>query len=44
MAVDCQWYRIALSASQTAQLTNDIVWLVTQTVQLPDGSTTDVTP
>ncbi len=31
---------IALSASQTAQLTNDIVWLVTQTVQLPDGSTT----
>ncbi|CAN0180702.1 unnamed protein product, partial [Ectocarpus sp. 12 AP-2014] len=31
---------IALSASQTALLTNDIVWLVTQTVQLPDGSTT----
>ncbi|WP_434987175.1 hemagglutinin repeat-containing protein [Vreelandella zhaodongensis] len=31
---------IALSPAQTAQLTNDIVWLVTQTVQLPDGSTT----
>ncbi|GHE21164.1 hypothetical protein GCM10017767_16850 [Halomonas urumqiensis] len=31
---------IALTAAQTAQLTNDIVWLVTQAVQLPDGSTT----
>ncbi|MCD6438190.1 hypothetical protein ACM25P_01465 [Vreelandella alkaliphila] len=40
MAVGYHWYRITLSASQTAQLTNDIVWLVTQTVQLPDGSTT----
>ncbi|NDL71492.1 hypothetical protein [Vreelandella alkaliphila] len=40
MAVGYQWCRVALSASQTAQLTNDIVWLVTQTVQLPNGSTT----
>ena len=31
---------IALSAAQVAQLTSDIVWLVTQTVQLPDGTTT----
>ncbi|KGK42973.1 hypothetical protein LH51_03180 [Nitrincola sp. A-D6] len=31
---------IALSAAQMAQLTSDIVWLVTQTVQLPDGTTT----
>ncbi|MEW5886541.1 MAG: filamentous hemagglutinin N-terminal domain-containing protein, partial [Pseudomonadota bacterium] len=31
---------IALSAAQVAQLTSDIVWLVTQTVQLPDGSST----
>ena len=31
---------IALTTAQTAQLTSDIVWLVTQTVQLPDGTTT----
>ena len=31
---------VALTSAQMAQLTNDIVWLVTQTVQLPDGSTT----
>jgi filamentous hemagglutinin family protein len=30
---------IALSAEQMAQLTSDIVWLVEQTVTLPDGST-----
>jgi filamentous hemagglutinin len=30
---------IALSASQVALLTSDIVWLVEQTVTLPDGST-----
>jgi filamentous hemagglutinin len=30
---------IALSAAQMAQLTSDIVWLVEQTVTLPDGST-----
>ena len=30
---------IALSAQQVAQLTSDIVWLVEQTVTLPDGST-----
>lgn len=30
---------IALTAQQIAQLTSDIVWLVEQTVQLPDGST-----
>lgn len=31
---------IALSAAQVAQLTSDVVWLVSRTVQLPDGSTT----
>ncbi|WP_036307982.1 hemagglutinin repeat-containing protein [Methylophilus sp. 5] len=31
---------VALSAAQVAQLTSDIVWLVTQNVTLPDGSTT----
>jgi filamentous hemagglutinin len=31
---------VALSDTQVAQLTSDIVWLVTQTVKLPDGSTT----
>lgn len=31
---------IALSAEQMAQLTSDIVWLVEQTVTLPDGSIT----
>ncbi|WP_375732337.1 hemagglutinin repeat-containing protein [Xylella fastidiosa subsp. multiplex] len=31
---------IALSADQLAQLTSDIVWLVQQNVQLPDGTTT----
>jgi filamentous hemagglutinin len=31
---------IALSAAQVAQLTSDMVWLETQTVTLPDGSTT----
>jgi filamentous hemagglutinin len=31
---------IALSAAQVALLTSDIVWLETQTVTLPDGSTT----
>ncbi|NOG31136.1 hypothetical protein HLB35_04000 [Halomonas sp. TBZ9] len=31
---------VALTSDQMAQLTNDIVWLVTQRVQLPDGSTT----
>ena len=30
---------IALTASQIAQLTSDIVWLVEQTVTLPDRST-----
>ncbi|MGJ7495942.1 hemagglutinin repeat-containing protein [Variovorax sp. RT4R15] len=30
---------IALTAAQMAQLTSDIVWLVEQTVTLPDGST-----
>ncbi|MDO9366672.1 MAG: hemagglutinin repeat-containing protein [Methylotenera sp.] len=29
---------VALSAAQIAQLTSDIVWLVEQTVTLPDGS------
>src|SRR5690606_19582439 len=29
---------VALSAEQMAQLTSDIVWLVEQTVTLPDGS------
>ena len=33
---------IALSAQQIAQLTSDIVWLVEQTVSLPDGSTQKV--
>ncbi|MDZ4103504.1 MAG: hemagglutinin repeat-containing protein [Hydrogenophaga sp.] len=31
---------IALSALQVAALTSDIVWLETQTITLPDGSTT----
>ena len=31
---------IALSATQMAQLTSDIVWLVEQSVTLPDGTTT----
>ncbi|MCA3131434.1 MAG: hemagglutinin repeat-containing protein [Rhodocyclaceae bacterium] len=31
---------IALSAQQVAQLTSDVVWLVSRTVQLPDGTTT----
>ncbi|HEY5971524.1 MAG TPA: hemagglutinin repeat-containing protein [Pseudoxanthomonas sp.] len=31
---------VALSAEQMAQLTSDIVWLVEQTVTLPDGTTT----
>jgi len=31
---------LALSAAQMAALTSDIVWLVEQTVALPDGSTT----
>lgn len=30
---------VALSETQVTQLTSDIVWLVTQTVKLPDGST-----
>ncbi|WP_260602566.1 hemagglutinin repeat-containing protein [Variovorax sp. MHTC-1] len=30
---------VALTAEQMAQLTSDIVWLVEQTVTLPDGST-----
>lgn len=33
---------VALSASQIAQLTSDIVWLVEQTVTLPDGTTQQV--
>jgi filamentous hemagglutinin len=33
---------IGLSAAQMAQLTSDIVWLVEQTVTLPDGSTQQV--
>lgn len=33
---------IALTAEQMAQLTSDIVWLVEQTVTLPDGSTQKV--
>jgi filamentous hemagglutinin len=33
---------IALTAAQMAQLTSDIVWLVSQTVTLPDGSTQTV--
>jgi filamentous hemagglutinin len=31
---------VALSAEQMAQLTSDIIWLVEQTVTLPDGSVT----
>ena len=31
---------IALSDLQVAQLTSDIVWLVEQTITLPDGTTT----
>lgn len=31
---------VALSPAQVAQLTSDMVWLVAQTVILPDGSTT----
>jgi len=31
---------VALSAAQMAQLTRDIVWLVEQTITLPDGSQT----
>ncbi|XUP34940.1 hemagglutinin repeat-containing protein [Xanthomonas axonopodis pv. vasculorum] len=31
---------VALTEAQMAQLTSDIVWLVEQTVTLPDGSTT----
>ncbi|MET3496344.1 filamentous hemagglutinin [Variovorax boronicumulans] len=33
---------VALSAAQMAQLTSDIVWLVEQTVTLPDGTTQQV--
>ncbi|WP_408951235.1 hemagglutinin repeat-containing protein [Lysobacter sp. Hz 25] len=33
---------IALTAAQMAQLTSDIVWLVEQTVTLPDGTRTTV--
>ena len=33
---------VALSAAQMAQLTSDIVWLVEQTVTLPDGTTATV--
>jgi filamentous hemagglutinin len=33
---------IALSADQVARLTSDIVWMESQTVQLPDGSTETV--
>ncbi|WP_371054249.1 hemagglutinin repeat-containing protein, partial [Ralstonia pseudosolanacearum] len=33
---------IALAAAQMDALTSDIVWLVTQTVKLPDGSTQQV--
>jgi len=33
---------VALSAEQMALLTTDIVWLTTQTVTLPDGSTREV--
>ncbi|HZU93176.1 MAG TPA: hemagglutinin repeat-containing protein, partial [Microbacterium sp.] len=33
---------VALTAAQMAQLTSDIVWLVEQTVTLPDGSTQQV--
>ncbi|WP_028319365.1 hemagglutinin repeat-containing protein, partial [Desulfobulbus elongatus] len=33
---------VALTAEQMAQLTSDIVWLVAETVVLPDGTTTEV--
>jgi filamentous hemagglutinin len=33
---------IALSAEMVAQLTSDIVWLVSESVTLPDGNTTQV--
>ncbi|WP_211444397.1 hemagglutinin repeat-containing protein [Collimonas humicola] len=33
---------VALNDAQMAALTSDIVWLVTQTVTLPDGSSTEV--
>ncbi|KRB92814.1 hemagglutinin repeat-containing protein [Duganella sp. Root198D2] len=33
---------VALSPEQVSQLTSDIVWLVTQDVQMPDGSTQSV--
>lgn len=33
---------VTLTAAQVAALTSDIVWLVTETVRLPDGRTTDV--
>jgi len=33
---------VALTAEQMAQLTSDVVWLVEQTVTLPDGSTQKV--
>jgi filamentous hemagglutinin len=33
---------IALSAAQVAQLTTDIVWLVQQTINLPDGRSQQV--
>ena len=33
---------VALTAEQMARLTTDIVWLVSKTVTLPDGSTTQV--
>ena len=33
---------VALSAEQMAQLTSDIVWLVEQTITLPDGTTATV--
>ncbi|WP_157730975.1 hypothetical protein [Variovorax sp. HW608] len=33
---------IALTPEQMAQLTSDIVWMVSQTVTLPDGSTQQV--
>jgi filamentous hemagglutinin len=33
---------VALTAAQMAQLTSDIVWLVSQTVTLPDGTTQQV--
>jgi len=33
---------VALTAAQMAQLTSDIVWLVSETVTMPDGSTRQV--